>query len=231
MSKPSATEKFSCEFCNREFSREKTMLTHMCEQKRRWQDKGKPGNRIGFQCWLDFYVKNTATRKTREYLDFVKSAYYLAFVKFGNYCVDVKVINPRRYCNWLMDNKISIDAWAKDTNYNRYLIDYLKCEDPLDAVARSIETAMTLAKTESIATKDYLRYGNRNKICYEITVGRISPWMLYQSESGRTMLDTLDSTMIDTIIDYIKPEQWALKFKRNHDNVVEVQQLLKDAGF
>jgi hypothetical protein len=130
-----------------------------------------------------------------------------------------------------MDNKISIDAWAKDTNYNRYLIDYLKCEDPLDAVARSIETAMTLAKTESIATKDYLRYGNRNKICYEITVGRISPWMLYQSESGRTMLDTLDSTMIDTIIDYIKPEQWALKFKRNHDNVVEVQQLLKDAGF
>ena len=55
--------------------------------------------------------------------------------------------------------------------------------------------------------------------------------MLYQSESGRTMLDTLDSTMIDTIIDYIKPEQWALKFKRNHDNVVEVQQLLKDAGF
>ena len=43
---------------------------------------------------------------------------------------------------------------------------------------------MSLAEIEKIQSRDYLRYGNPNNICYEIARGRISPWMLYQSESA-----------------------------------------------
>ena len=58
---------FSCEFCNRSFQRETTMIKHLCENKRRWQDKDQPGNRIGYQAWLNFYAKNTGTKKKKTY--------------------------------------------------------------------------------------------------------------------------------------------------------------------
>jgi hypothetical protein len=157
------------------------MIKHLCESKRRWQDKDLPGNRIGFQSWVEFYKKNTTSKKPKTYVDFVKSAYYIAFVKFGHYCIGIKCINVNRYANWLLKNQIKIDSWCSDTNYNKFLIQFLKEEDALDAIARSIETTIALAKEEKIQSKDYLRYGNRNRVCHLITNGKISPWMLYQS--------------------------------------------------
>lgn len=206
-------------------------MKHICENKRRWQDKDQPGNRIGFQCWLQFYVKNTATKKQRTYLDFIKSSYYLVFVKFGHYCVNINALNIMRYADWLMKNKIKIDSWCSDTNYNKFLIEYLKDEDPLDAIARSIETSIELAKSENVESKDCLRYCNRNKICYAITNGKISPWMLYQSDSGIRFVESLDVTQQKMILDYINPEQWAVKFKRDSNIVNEVKALLNAAGY
>lgn len=222
---------FSCEFCNRSFQRETTMMKHLCENKRRWQDKDQPGNRIGFQAWVEFYKKNTASKKPKTYVDFTKSAYYIAFVKFGHYCVDLKCINVTRYADWLLKNQIKIDSWCSDANYTKFLIEHLKSEDPLDAIARSIETTMTIAKDSGIETKDCLRYANRNKLAYAITTGKISPWMLYQSESGVEFLSNLDDSQQKMIIDYINPEQWAIKFRRNNEMVAQVKELLNAAGY
>ena len=222
---------FSCEFCNRSFQRETTMMKHLCENKRRWQDKDQPGNRIGFQAWVEFYKKNTASKKPKTYVDFTKSAYYIAFVKFGHYCVDLKCINVTRYADWLLKNQIKIDSWCSDTNYTKFLIEHLKSEDPLDAIARSIETTMTIAKDSGIETKDCLRYANRNKLAYAVTTGKISPWMLYQSESGVDFLSSLDESQQKMIIDYINPEQWAIKFRRNTELVTQAKELLSAAGY
>lgn len=222
---------FSCDFCNRSFIRETTMMKHLCEYKRRWQDKDKAGNRIGFQSWMQFYTKNTSGTKKRTYLDFTKSAYYIAFVKFGNYCVNAHVVNVSRYMDYLLKNDIKIDTWSQDTTYTKFLIQYLKEEDPLDAIARSIESTTELAQQEKIQTKDCLRYGNRNKVCYAITNGKISPWLLYQSESGVQFLESLDVTQQKMIIDYINPEQWAIKFLRDKEILAQVKELLIAAGY
>ena len=222
---------FSCEFCNRSFQRETTLMKHLCENKRRWQDKDQPGNRIGFQAWVEFYKKNTASKKLKTYVDFTKSAYYIAFVKFGHYCVDIKCINVVRYADWLLKNQIKIDSWCSDKNYTTFLIDYLKTEDAMDAIARSIETTMVIAKDSGIETKDCMRYANRNKLAYAVTTGKISPWMLYQSESGVEFLSNLDDSQQKMIIDYINPEQWAIKFRRNTEMVTQVKELLNAAGY
>jgi hypothetical protein len=223
--------KHRCEFCNSEFVRESTLMTHMCESKRRWLNKDLQGNRIAFQAWLQFYKKNSASKKKKTYEDFIKSAYYTAFVKFGNHCVDINALNVSRYSDWLVKNQIRIDTWAQDSHYTKYLIEYLRVEDPLDAIARSIETTIQLSEIEKIQSVDYLRYGNSNKICYAIVTGKISPWMLYQTESGVKFMDNLDSTQVKMIIDYIDPEKWALKFHREPENVSTVKELLNKAGY
>jgi hypothetical protein len=194
-------------------------------------DKDKQGNRLGFQSWLEFYKKNSASKKQKTYEEFIRSAYYTAFVKFGSYCVDVNVLNVSRYIDWLLKNQIKIDSWCQDSNYTKFLIEHLRIEDPLDAVARSIETTINMASVERILSKDYLRYGNSNKICYAITTGKLSPWILYHSASGKEFLDKLDESQIKMVIDYLNPELWAIKFKREPEKVDEVKSLLTMAGY
>lgn len=228
--KNNSESKLNCEFCERDFIRETSFLKHICENKRRWQDKDKRGNQIGFQAWIQFYTKHSS-RKKKEYTDFIKNAYYSAFIKFGNYCLDAQVMNVPRYIDWLLKEKISIDQWNRDSNYTKFIIDYCKTEDPLDAIARSIETTVKLAEQDRIQTKDVFRYGNKNRICFEITKGKISPWMMYHSQSGLEFISTLDSTQEKMILDYINPEQWAIKFKKNSNIIAEVKTLLSAGGY
>jgi hypothetical protein len=223
--------KYGCEFCKREFARESTVAKHICEYKHRWLEKDRRGNQIGFQSWMQFYKKNTGSRKHNTYEEFIRSAYYIAFVKYGTFCVDINALNIPRFTEWLLKNQIKIDSWCSDSTYTRYLIEYLRHEDPLDAIARSIETTIEKAEKEGIRSCDYLRYGNPNSICYQVTLGKISPWMLYHSDSGSRFLDTLNPDHVKIIIDYINPEQWALKFKKNPDDVNKVKELLREAGY
>jgi len=223
--------KFGCDFCKREFLRESTVMKHICENKRRWLEKDNQGNRIGFQTWLEFYKKNTSGKKNRTYEEFIRSAYYIAFVKFGNYCVNINAINISRFVDWLLKNQIKIDNWSADSTYTKYLVEHLRHEDPFDAIHRSVETCIKLAEDANIQPHDMLRYGNTNKLCYAITTGKISPWLLYQSDSGTRFLDTLNEGHVKMIIDYINPEQWAIKFKRDMDVTKRVKDTIKEAGY
>lgn len=230
MKETTETIDLRCDFCNHTFVRETSLVKHLCEKKRRWQEKDNKANVIGFNSWRRFYEKNTNKKKT-TYKDFINSSYYAAFVKFGNYCTSVNCININRYVDYLLDNKISIDHWNKDKHYTNYLVDLLKSEDAYDAVRRSVETLLDLSAHFDIPHKDVLRYGNKNKICYEITKAKISPWVLYQSVSGQEFLANLDSTQEKMIFDYINPEYWAIKFKKDTNLIMDIKKLLQLAGY
>jgi hypothetical protein len=225
-------DKFSCEFCKREFARERTLLSHLCEQKQRWNNRDHIGNRLGFQSWLQFYKKSSMSKtKNTTVPEFIKSVYYTAFVKFGNYCAEANVINVSRYVDWLLHEQIKLDNWNTDTNYTKFLIDYLRKEDAFDAIHRSVETCIKMGENESIQPNDVLRYGNVNRICYAITTGKISPWLLYCSDSGVRFLETLNPDHVRLISDYINPEQWALKFHRDTNLKEQIRETLRAAGY
>jgi hypothetical protein len=221
----------SCGYCGRVFKRESTIQSHTCENKRRWLEKDRPGNRIAFSAFSRFYKFNTNTKKPKTHDDYIKSTYYLAFSKFGSYCADSGVINVDRYVDWLLRNQIKITDWPSDNHYQRYLTEYLRQEDALSAVARSIECLIKLCEGSTMMPCDYLRWGNSNRICHEITAGRISPWLLYNSNSGREFLDGLNGDQVRVVFDYINPELWALQFKRMPDVAEDVKSLLSRGGF
>jgi hypothetical protein len=225
------TAKYGCDFCGRSFLRESTIANHICEYKQRHLNKDLLANRIGFQAWVQFYQKNTNAKKTKTYDEFIRSAYFTAFVKFGLYCSEIHALNIPRFVEWLLKNQVKIDTWNTDTVYTKFLLEYLREEDPLDAIHRSIETTIKLAEPENIQPHDVLRYANKYKVCYAITTGKISPWMLYQSKSGVQFIDSLDETQIKMVINYIDPEKWALKFHRDVEGVKQVKELLNVGGY
>lgn len=216
-----------CDHCGRNFIRANTLLKHICEQKRRWLVKDSPGSRIGYTAWIKFYEQCQPNRKRKSHHDFIISPYYTAFIKFGNYCVDIKAISVQNYIEYLLKNSISIDNWISDRTYTKYLLEFLKNENYMDAIKRSIEHLLEISNVENIQLSDSFRYLNANKLCQLIISGRISPWLLYHSKAGMEFLSKLNGDQTSIIFDYIDPERWNIKFKRESDSVDEVKTLLR----
>ena len=82
MTQIKSKENFRCKYCGRSFARASTLEVHLCEQKRRYQNKDTPGSRIAFQCFISFFEYTQGSAKTKSFDDFAQSPYYRAFFKF-----------------------------------------------------------------------------------------------------------------------------------------------------
>ena len=222
---------FVCEYCKKEFVRETSIEVHMCEPKRRRLAKDESGVRLGFLAYIKFYEQAQGSAKLKTYDDFCDSSYYLAFVKFGRYCVNTKVINPAQFMNWLLKNQKKIDRWCSDQLYTEYLLWYLTIEAVDDALARAIEYSIDWAEKSEHPAYDCVRYGNSNAVCYAITTGRLSPWVIYNSESGVEFLNSASSEQIAMIWPYINSDVWQKKFSDYLADQEYVKDILKKAGW
>lgn len=219
-----------CSFCGRTFVRENTILKHLCEQKTRYLDtETKAGNRVAFQSWLKFYdLIRPGRKKKKEIKDFISSAYYSAFVKFGNYCVDTKIVDVESYLTYLLKENISIDLWVSDKVYTNFLILFLRNENCFDAVKRSISNLVDISVDQNIKLKDIFIYFNSNKLCHLIVNGKLSPWLLYNCDQGTKFLSSLNNDQIKYIFDYIDPEKWKIKFLQKSDDVNELKKIITE---
>ena len=157
--------------------------------------------------------------------------YYRAFVKFGRYCVSTKVINPKQFLEWLLKHNKKLDYWAGDKMYTEYLLDYLKVEAVSDALARAVEYSIDWSEKHSAPAQDCLRYGNTNTVCYAITTGRISPWVIYNSDSGQKFLSELNSEQVAMIWPYIDSDVWQKKFADYAADAEYAREILRQAGW
>jgi hypothetical protein len=203
----------------------------MCEPKRRYREQDERGVQLGFQGYLRFYEITQGSARLKTFDDFIESPYYKAFVKFGRYCVDIRAVNPSRFVDWLLKNNKKIDYWCRDTIYTEYLIEYLRVENVNDALARAIEFSIDWSEQTGNPSEDCLRYGNTNAMVYAVSTGRISPWILYNCESGQKFLSELDATQIAMIWSYIDSEVWMKKFSDYIADQEYVKEMLQKAGW
>ena len=206
-------------------------MVHMCEPKRRRLARDEAGVRMGFQAYIRFYETMQGSAKNKTHDDFCESPYYRAFVKFGNYCVNTMVIAPDRFMAWLLKNQKKIDRWASDTLYTEYLIWYLTIEAVDDALARAMEYSIDWAEKQGNPAQDCVRYGNSNAVCYAITTGRLSPWVIYNSESGQQFLANLNSEQVAMIWPYIDSDVWQKKFADYAADAEYAREILRQAGW
>ena len=222
---------YVCEYCKKEFVKETSIAVHMCEPKRRRMQKDEAGVRLGFQAYIKFYETMQGSAKNKTHDDFCESAYYKAFVKFGRYCVNTNVINPGQFMNSLLKNGKKIERWCSDQIYTEYLIQYVLVEAVDDALKRAVEHSMKWEETTGHPAKDMLRYGNANALCYDITAGRISPWVIYNSNSGVEFLGNLSTEQVSIIWPYINSDAWHKKFSNYPADQEFVKDILTKAGW
>ena len=222
---------YTCQYCKKDFIKESSLAVHSCEPRRRRQEQRERGVQLGLQAYLKFYQLTQGSAKLKTFDDFADSPYYRAFVKFGRYCVDIRAINPARFIEYVLKQNKKIDHWCRDSIYTEYLLDYLRVENVNDALARAIEFGITWQEQTSNPAHDCLRYGNSNAMCHAITTGRISPWIIYNSESGQQFLSELSTEQIAMIWPYVDSDFWMKKFQDYPADQEYAKEILKKAGW
>lgn len=220
----------SCKFCGKAYVKESTLASHLCEPKRRHQQRSEKGVVLAFEAYRKFY-KFTQGKENKTYEEFSKSPYYAAFVKFGRHLYSIDAVNPERFIEWVIKNNKKLDHWCKDAFYETYLQEYSRIENPRDALERSIVEMDKWASDNNNLVNEYFKKASENRITRSITNGRISPWVIYTSESGLSALSRLNEEQIALIYPWIDPDFWNTKLKRYTSDTDWCKSLMKQAGF
>ena len=223
--------KYTCKYCNQSFTKENTLMVHMCIPKKRHLEQNETGVRFGLAAYLQFFEMTQGSAKKKTFEDFAKSPYYSAFVKFGWYCVQTRVIAVPHFTAWLLKNNKKLDRWCSDKLYEEFLIQYLRTENVMDALDRALEYGTQWEEETGKPAKDCIRYGSHMRTTDYITRGKISPWVLYNCESGQQFLEDISKEQQEIIWPYIDPAVW---MKKLHDYAADreiAQAVLKEVGW
>jgi hypothetical protein len=146
--------------------------------------------------------------------------------------VAIRVINSNSFTAWLLKNNKKLDQWHKDSFYEEWLLEYVKREAPQDALERALREMQDYADGNSglASYNDYFRYGNANRICHHIATGRISPWVVYNCDSGIVFLESLDEGLLGVVLHWIDPDHWHHKLQDYLADAEWCKHVLKEAG-
>ena len=65
---------------------------------------------------------------------------------------------------------------------------------------------------------------------WHIKDGKISPWLILNTTEGKTMLSKLSDEQLDLVYHVMNPEHWAMRFKRNPNDVQLVKEVAKESN-
>lgn len=223
------TNKFICVHCNSKFSKEKTLMVHMCEQKRRYLAKNEKHVLMALHTFNKFYEVAQKNNEPKSYEDFSKSSYYNAFVKFGSFIVNINPLYPDKFIEYVVRSGIKLDHWCRDELYEKYVIYLLQTESVETALERSIQTMTSWAEKHSSLWNHYFTYVSTNRAMFDIKDGKISPWILLNCQSGQKLLDQMDDVQLSAISNIIDPVFWVKKFKKQKDDLNLVKSVVKES--
>ena len=226
----SSNKPFVCEYCGTGYVREKTLLVHVCEQKRRALQKSEKRVQLGMIAFNQFYKLSAGAKKDKTYAEFCKSSYYNAFVKFGSFVSNVKPLYPEKYINYVVTSGVKLDQWCREEMYEAYAIDLIKKEGVQTALERSVITMIEWAEENNSSWNHYFNYISPSRAVWHIRDGKISPWLLLNCKSGKDMLGKLNDEQLGLIYNILDPKHWSIRFKRQTHDLQLVKDVVKESN-
>jgi len=222
---------FKCDYCDKEFMKEKTLFVHVCEQKRRALAKTEKHVVLGFDVFRKFYkITQPNTKQDKTYEDFSKSPYYNAFVKFGSFVSNVNPLYPEKFMDYVVSSGVKLDHWCREELYDQYVIDFARRESPETALQRSIQTMMDWGDANNAQWNHYFLYVSLSRATFDIKDAKISPWIVLNCKSGRDMIKKFNDEQLTAISSIMDIPFWMNKFKKSPADVEFVKQIAKESN-
>lgn len=221
---------YTCQYCKTKFTKEKTLAVHMCEQKRRMLAKSEKHTVLGYDTYNRFYRKTQNSKQDKTYEEFARSPYYNAFVKFGSFVSNVNPLYPDRFMDYVVTSGVKLDHWCRDELYEKYVLDLIRVESVETALQRTIGHMMSWADEHKAQWNHYFLYCSLNRATYDIRDGKVSPWVILNSNNGKEMLSKLSDEQLEAIGPIIDPPFWMRKFKALPADAELVRQVVRESS-
>lgn len=224
------TTSYKCQYCNHKFTKETTLIVHVCEQKRRALAQHERHVVLGFDTYNRFYKRSQNNKGERTYADFCKSPYYNAFIKFGSFVSNVNPLYPDRFIDYVVNSGVKLDQWCRDALYEKYVFDLIKTETVETALQRSINHMITWGDANGALWNQYFLYVSINRAMFDIRDGKISMWLILNSKNGKDMLKKFNDEQLASLGAIIDIPFWLSKFKKLPADVELVKQVVKESN-
>lgn len=221
---------FTCQYCQHKFSKEKTLAVHVCEQKRRALAKTERHVVLGYDTYNKFYRMSQNSKHDKTYEEFAKSPYYNAFVKFGSFVSNVNPLYPDKFIHYVVTSGVKLDHWCRDELYEKYVVHLIRTESVETALERGISHMMAWGEANQASWNHYFLYVSLSRACYDIKDGKISPWLILNSKSGKELLKKFSDEQLENISNIIDLQFWLSKFKKLPADVELVRQVVKESN-
>ncbi len=221
---------YTCTHCKAKFTKEKTLVIHTCEPKRRHLARNEKHVMIGFQAFNRFFQLTQKHGDLKTYETSSKSPYYNAMVKFGSFVSNINPLYPDKFIDWVVTSGVKLDHWCREELYEKYVLYLIQTESVETALERSIKHMTNWAENHNSVWNHYFSYVSTNRAMFDIKDGKVSPWLILNAPSGKKMLDQLDDTQLSAISNIIDPQFWVRKFKQQKEDLELVKQIIKEAN-
>lgn len=223
-------QKYVCGYCKKAYTNERTLTAHMCVKKRRHLDRGMVASRMALELYRRFFELNTATKAPKSAEDFIDSKYYNSFIKLAKHIMDLRPVDQARFVDFVFQSGVKDRDWCKDKIYEAYILDLLQKEASNRALERSIQSMNDWAVDTGNEYTDFFEKVNPQEATHMIKMGKISPWVLYLSESADNLWGRLSEEQAQIIGQTINPKVWKARFQKKAEDCDFVRNILREAG-
>jgi len=224
------SQPYKCVHCDKNFAKERTLMAHMCERKRRAMQRDEKRVQAGFMAFNRFWQLTQGAKKLKTYEEFCDSSYYNAFVRFGSFVNNVNPLYPDRFIDYVIKSGIKLDHWCRDELYEKYLYEIIKVEPVESAVQRSLQTMMEWGEDHKAEFAHYFNYVSLSRAVHDIRNGKISPWIILNTKSGQTMINKMSDEQLDMISPAFDVAFWLKKFKEVPADTALVKEVCGEIG-
>ena len=185
---------------------------------------------LAFDTYNKFYKLTQNAKGDKTYEDFARSPYYNAFVKFGSFVSNVNPLYPDKFIHYVITSGVKLDHWCREELYENYVLHLIKTESVETALERSISHMMDWAEKNQSVWNHYFLYVSLNRATFDIKDGKVSPWLILNSTSGKEMLKKLNDEQLMAVSNIIDLQFWLGKFKKSPADVELVKQVARESN-
>jgi len=222
----------TCDFCKKSFALETTLLSHVCEPKRRHQSQNTPYVKTAYTAYKIVWkeLNPRQVHHTPTYQEFCVSEMWPTLVRFASWCEEQLVQEFEQFVKYLTKQNVKMVAWCDVRVYEQFIQDLLITESAEQALCRSLMCVHVWHEHSQQPYSEFFAHVNTNQLLRWIQQGRISAWLLYNSVSAEAFFVRCSPEQLHMIQETYPITKWKVKFMRMQSHMQVIKSTLQEAG-
>lgn len=221
---------YRCDYCEKPFKSEKWFLKHQCKEMIRAKEFRSA---LGQGAWIHYksWMKLKRFKVVAGAETFIKSQYFKAFYEFTKFIKRSQMPDVKMYMGLMIRNTIDPKHWTTDIAYGKYLNHLTRVASAQDLAKITIDTIFDLADAGNVNTEEVFDLLTANEVIQLLNQRRLSPFILLNSKKFADFYEknttNEERIILETIIN---PEYWQQRFKKNPNDVANIQKYITELG-